>query len=58
MDGTLIDSTAGVVGAWEEFAKMYPYVKDNMRDILSSCVAQFCLDFLPLIHTQAHTGFG
>ncbi|KAG8928703.1 hypothetical protein FRC03_005789 [Tulasnella sp. 419] len=24
MDGTLIDSTAGVVGAWEYFAKQYP----------------------------------
>jgi len=34
MDGTLIDSTAGVVGAWEEFAKMYPDI--NVKDILSS----------------------
>ncbi|KAH7931200.1 HAD-like protein [Leucogyrophana mollusca] len=24
MDGTLVDSTAGVVGAWETFAKSYP----------------------------------
>ena len=34
MDGTLIDSTAGVVGAWEEFAKQYPEI--DVKDILSS----------------------
>ena len=38
MDGTLVDSTAGVVGAWEEFAKAYPNIQDKMHDILSSCV--------------------
>ncbi|KAI0031680.1 phosphatase [Vararia minispora EC-137] len=36
MDGTLVDSTAGVVGAWEEFAQMYPNVKVQMQDILSA----------------------
>lgn len=26
MDGTLIDSTAGVEGAWKEFQKTYPHI--------------------------------
>ncbi|TDL29541.1 HAD-like protein [Rickenella mellea] len=26
MDGTLIDSTGGVVGAWETFSKTYPFI--------------------------------
>ncbi|TFY77055.1 hypothetical protein EWM64_g6953 [Hericium alpestre] len=34
MDGTLIDSTAGVVGAWELFSKQYPWI--DVHDILSS----------------------
>ncbi|KAI0050236.1 phosphatase [Auriscalpium vulgare] len=34
MDGTLVDSTAGVVGAWEEFKKTYPDI--DVDDILSS----------------------
>lgn len=34
MDGTLIDSTAGVVGAWETFAKSYPGI--DVQEILSS----------------------
>ncbi|KAI0065826.1 phosphatase [Artomyces pyxidatus] len=34
MDGTLIDSTAGVVGAWELFAQTYPGL--DVHDILSS----------------------
>lgn len=34
MDGTLVDSTAGVEGAWEEFAKMYPGM--DVKEILSS----------------------
>jgi beta-phosphoglucomutase-like phosphatase (HAD superfamily) len=33
MDGTLVDSTAGVVGAWSAFAKSYPGI--NVEDILS-----------------------
>ncbi|KAJ7490386.1 HAD-like domain-containing protein [Mycena galericulata] len=34
MDGTLVDSTAGVVGAWEVFRKSYPGI--DVEDILSS----------------------
>ncbi|KAJ7714311.1 HAD-like domain-containing protein [Mycena maculata] len=34
MDGTLIDSTAGVEGAWEEFRKEYPSI--DVQQILSS----------------------
>ncbi|KAJ3524219.1 hypothetical protein NMY22_g11103 [Coprinellus aureogranulatus] len=34
MDGTLVDSTAGVEGAWHEFSKTYPGI--NVTDILSS----------------------
>lgn len=34
MDGTLVDSTAGVVGAWETFAKTYPGL--DVTNILSS----------------------
>ncbi|KAH8830373.1 phosphatase [Flagelloscypha sp. PMI_526] len=34
MDGTLVDSTAGVVGAWTEFKKTYPNIE--VHDILSS----------------------
>ncbi|TCD69837.1 hypothetical protein EIP91_005914 [Steccherinum ochraceum] len=34
MDGTLVDSTAGVVGAWHLFAESYPGFK--VEDILSS----------------------
>ncbi|KAF6762196.1 phosphatase [Ephemerocybe angulata] len=34
MDGTLVDSTAGVVGAWNEFAKTYPGI--DVQNILSS----------------------
>ncbi|KIK67940.1 hypothetical protein GYMLUDRAFT_36747 [Collybiopsis luxurians FD-317 M1] len=34
MDGTLVDSTAGVVGAWELFEQKYPNI--NIQDILSS----------------------
>ncbi|KAG6833932.1 hypothetical protein H0H87_007943 [Tephrocybe sp. NHM501043] len=34
MDGTLVDSTAGVVGAWELFRETYPTI--DVRDILSS----------------------
>jgi hypothetical protein len=33
MDGTLIDSTAGVVGAWETFADTYPGI--NIEQILN-----------------------
>lgn len=34
MDGTLVDSTAGVVGAWETFAETYPGL--NVTEILST----------------------
>ena len=33
MDGTLVDSTAGVVGAWEVFAQTYPGI--DVEEILS-----------------------
>jgi len=32
MDGTLVDSTAGVVGAWETFQESYPEI--NVGKIL------------------------
>ena len=41
MDGTLVDSTAGVVGAWHEFSKSYPGI--DVHDILS-CELQRPLD--------------
>jgi len=34
MDGTLLDSTAGVEGAWERFKQTYPTI--DVREILSS----------------------
>ncbi|KAK7695757.1 hypothetical protein QCA50_000394 [Cerrena zonata] len=34
MDGTLVDSTDGVVGAWQTFAETYPGI--DVHDILSS----------------------
>ena len=34
MDGTLVDSTEGVVGAWNTFAVTYPHL--NVQEILSS----------------------
>ncbi|RDB22770.1 Sugar phosphatase YfbT [Hypsizygus marmoreus] len=34
MDGTLVDSTAGVVGAWEVFREQYPNI--DVQNILSS----------------------
>jgi beta-phosphoglucomutase-like phosphatase (HAD superfamily) len=34
MDGTLVDSTAGVIGAWEMFAETYPGL--DVERILSS----------------------
>lgn len=40
MDGTLVDSVAGVTAAWEIFAKRYPDKDINVKDILSSA---FCL---------------
>lgn len=33
MDGTFVDSTAGVVGAWELFRQSYPTI--DVQDILS-----------------------
>ena len=34
MDGTLVDSTNGVIGAWETFAKTYPGL--DIKTILHS----------------------
>lgn len=34
MDGTLVDSTAGVIGAWETFAETYSGL--DIQKILSS----------------------
>ena len=34
MDGTLVDSTAGVVGAWHTFKETYPDL--NVEEILNS----------------------
>lgn len=34
MDGTLLDSTAGVVGAWEKFKETYPGI--DIHKILDS----------------------
>jgi glycerol 3-phosphatase-1 len=34
MDGTLVDSTAGVVGAWNTFAEAYPGI--DVHHILNS----------------------
>lgn len=36
MDGTLVDSVAGVTAAWEIFAEKYPDKNIDVRDILSS----------------------
>jgi glycerol 3-phosphatase-1 len=33
MDGTLVDSTAGVIGAWQTFANSYPDI--DVQKILS-----------------------
>lgn len=43
MDGTLVDSTAGVVGAWDIFHKSYPDI--DVKEILSS---EHCLCIVPL----------
>lgn len=32
MDGTLVDSTAGVVGAWNKCAEKYPWL--NVEEVL------------------------
>ncbi|KAI6047475.1 HAD-like domain-containing protein [Pisolithus marmoratus] len=40
MDGTLVDSTAGVVGAWEKFAQTYPGL--DVTNILSSQLCPTC----------------
>ena len=46
MDGTLVDSTAGVVGAWHTFKETYPDL--NVEEILNS--RSFCgiLYLLPI----------
>lgn len=41
MDGTLIDSTAGVVGAWATFKDAYPHI--DVKDILNSM--DFCASY-------------
>lgn len=35
MDGTLVDSVAGVTAAWEAVAKEYPGKDINVEEILS-----------------------
>jgi len=35
MDGTLVDSAAGVAAAWEAIAKEYPEKGIDVKDILS-----------------------
>lgn len=40
MDGTLVDSTDGVVGAWELFKEKYPGL--NVDQVLS------CMSWCPL----------
>jgi hypothetical protein len=56
MDGTLVDSTAGVVGAWTTFAKAYPGI--DVHEILS-CEDHFYLFYNPYLilmaYFQAHT---
>lgn len=34
MDGTLVDSTQGVIGAWQIFSQTYPGL--NVKEILNS----------------------
>jgi len=41
MDGTLVDSTQGVVGAWKTFANAYPGI--DVHEILSSQSFRFIL---------------
>lgn len=36
MDGTLVDSLAGVTAAWEAILKEYPGVSLSVEEILSS----------------------
>ena len=38
MDGTLVDSTEGVVGAWHTFAETYPHL--NVQEILDSMISK------------------
>jgi beta-phosphoglucomutase-like phosphatase (HAD superfamily) len=61
MDGTLIDSTAGVVGAWEIFAQSYPHI--DVKDILRSShgvrttdnLRRFCgIDDAELLEVECH----
>lgn len=58
MDGTLVDSTAGVVGAWSLFAKAYPGI--DVHEILS-CEDSFGFYLVHISHYaaaqifQAHT---
>ena len=48
MDGTLIDSVAGVTGSWELFAKKYPDKNINVKEILS------CGSFSRYVSLLAH----
>lgn len=34
MDGTLVDSTQGLAGAWDNFSQTYPDI--NVQEILNS----------------------
>ena len=44
MDGTLVDSMAGVTGAWELFATKYPGL--NVKEILGCAFFTLILDTL------------
>jgi len=40
MDGTLLDSTQGLAGAWDTFSQTYPNI--NVQEILSSAYLTGC----------------
>lgn len=55
MDGTLVDSTAGVVGAWHTFKEKYPIL--NVEEILNSelvyasIYGTYCNERIGQLHT-------
>jgi beta-phosphoglucomutase-like phosphatase (HAD superfamily) len=56
MDGTLVDSAAGVAGAWEEFSKTYPGI--DVDKILSSEHLALCLLRWFILLFKLHTACG
>lgn len=55
MDGTLVDSTQGVVGAWQTFRETYPDI--DVHHILSCespCRAFFYYSSYPVVVIAAH----